>query len=216
MTPEELLREMTYANEKQREEAEKYIALKGIVQYRRIIEFYRSQGETPAYTRVSSMYRYDKWLRDTLYIYLATVEEFMRACIGNRFEDNESGLVKTKRFIAKQQQYRSVSLTLEQLTLGALIDMVLENQDVFVNCYDLKNLETNLNALRVLRNKVGHHNFLFAETYEACVVNEMESNSLEQNIKNLQCFLPRGFRERFTIALNKCAKGLDIKQIIQI
>lgn len=82
MTPEELLYEMTYENEKQRAEAEKYIALKGIVQYRRVIEFYRSQGQTPTYTKVSSMYRYDKRLRDTLYIYLATAEEFMRACIG--------------------------------------------------------------------------------------------------------------------------------------
>ena len=94
MTPEELLYEMTYENEKQRAEAEKYIALKGIVQYRRVIEFYRSQGQTPTYTKVSSMYRYDKRLRDTLYIYLATAEEFMRACIGNQFEDNEKRISK--------------------------------------------------------------------------------------------------------------------------
>ncbi len=216
MTPEEMLYEMTYENEKQRAEAEKYIALKGIVQYRRVIEFYRSQGQTPTYTKVSSMYRYDKRLRDTLYIYLATAEEFMRACIGNQFEDNESGLVKTSKFIAKKSQYQSVSLTLEQLTLGALIDMVLNNQNVFVDCYDLKNIKINLNALRVLRNKVVHHNFLFAETYANCVINEAESNSLEQNIKNLQCFLPRDFRERFAIALNKCANGLDVNQIIEI
>lgn len=216
MTPKELLCEMTYEDEKQRAEAEKYIALKGIVQYRRVIEFCRSQGEIPTYIKVSSMYRYDKRLRDTLYIYLATAEEFMRACIGNQFEDNESGLVKTSKFIAKQSQYQSISLTLEQLTLGALIDMVLNNQDVFTNCYDLNNIKINLNALRVLRNKVGHHNFLFAETYETCVVNGVESNSLEQNIKNLQCFLPRDFRERFAMALNKCANGLNINQKINI
>jgi len=216
MTPKKLLYEMTYENEKQMAEAEKYIALKGIVQYQRVIEFCCSQGEIPTYTKVSSMYRYDKRLRDTLYIYLATAEEFMRACIGNQFEDNESGLMKTSKFIAKQRQYQSVSLTLEQLTLGALIDMVLSNQDVFVNCYDLNNIKTNLNALRVLRNRVGHHNFLFAETYETCVVNGAESNSLEQNIKNLQCFLPREFRERFALVLNKCANSLNVNQIIEI
>lgn len=216
MTPEELLYEMTYENEKQRAEAKKYIALKGIVQYRRVIEFYRSLGETPTYKKVSSMYRYDKRLRDILYIYLATAEEFMRACIGNRFEDNENELEKTSKFIAKQSQYQSISLTLEQMTLGALIDMVLKNQEVFANCYDLINIKTNLNALRVLRNKVGHHNFLFAETFATCVVNEVKSNSLEQNIKNLQCLLPIDFRERFAIALNKCAVGLDINKIIEI
>lgn len=216
MTPEELLYEMTYENEKQRAEAEKYIALKGIAQYRRVIEFCRSQDETPTYTQVSSMYRYDKRLRDNLYIYLATAEEFMRACIGNRFEDNESGLVKTKKFIAKQSQYHSVSLTLEQLTLGALIEMVLKNLCVFVNHYDLNNIQTNLNALRVLRNKVGHHNFLFAETYANCIVNGVVSNSLEQNIINLQGFLPSDFKRGFATKINNCANDLVINQIIEI
>lgn len=41
MTPEELLNEMIYENESQMEEAQKYIALKGIVQYQRVIEFCR-------------------------------------------------------------------------------------------------------------------------------------------------------------------------------
>ncbi|MDE6284279.1 MAG: hypothetical protein K2M17_00860 [Bacilli bacterium] len=216
MTPEVLLREMTYENDAQMEEAKRYIALKGIVQYQRVIEFCRSQDETPTYTQVSSMYRYDKRLRDNLYIYLATAEEFMRTCIGNRFEDNESGLVKTKKFIAKQSQYHSVSLTLEQLTLGALIEMVLNNRGVFVNHYDLSNIQTNLNALRVLRNKVGHHNFLFVETYANCIVNGAVGNSLEQNIKNLQSFLPSDFKRGFATKINNCANDLEINQIIEI
>lgn len=111
MTPEELLSKMTYENELQIEEAQKYIALKGIVQYQRVIGFCRSQNEALNYTKVSALYRYDKRLRDNLYIYLATVEEFMRACLGNKFEDNESELVKTAQFAAKQKQHQSVSLT---------------------------------------------------------------------------------------------------------
>ena len=86
MTPEELLSTMTYEDELQIEEAQKYIALKGIVQYQRVIGFCRSQNEVLNYTKVSALYRYDKRLRDNLYIYLATVEEFMRACLGNEFE----------------------------------------------------------------------------------------------------------------------------------
>lgn len=53
----------------------------------------------PTYTKVSNLYCYDKRLRDNLYVYMATVEEFMRACIGNKFEDNDSDLVKTEEFI---------------------------------------------------------------------------------------------------------------------
>lgn len=216
MTPEELLREMFYENEAQREEAKKYIALKGIVQYQRVIEFCRSQGEMPTYIKVSSLYRYDKRLRDTLYVYLATIEEFMRACIGNRFEDNESKLVKTTKFEVKQKQYLSVSLALEQLTLGSLIEMVLKNQEVFAGHYDLSNIKMNLNALRVLRNKVGHHNFLFAESYASCVIDGVVGNSLELNIKNLQGFLPCDFRWGFATTINNCTNGLEINQKIEI
>lgn len=82
-------------------------------------------------TKVSGFYRYDKRLRDNLYIYMATVEEFMRACIGNKFENDDSNLVKTEQFIKKQKKYKSVSFTLEQLTLGELIQLVLKNKWYF-------------------------------------------------------------------------------------
>lgn len=214
MSPEELLNEMVYENETQRQEAQKYIALKGIVQYQRVIEHCHFINEIPTYIKVSSLYRYEKRIRDNLYIYLATIEEFMRACIGNRYEDNDDGLVRTARFIAKQKQYKSVSLTLEQLTLGALIEMVLRNQAVFTYRYDLRDIEINLNALRVLRNKVGHHNFLLTETYAPCVVNGVADNSLQQNIKNLQNFLPNDFRQGFITSIKNCEKGLNIIGVI--
>lgn len=216
MTPEELLSAMTYEDELQIEEAQKYIALKGIVQYQRVIGFCRSQNEALNYTKVSALYRYDKRLRDNLYIYLATVEEFMRACLGNKFEDNESELVKTAQFVAKQKQHQSVSLTLEQLTLGSLIEMVLKNQGVFANYYDLSNIKMNLNALRVLRNKVSHHNFLLSETYSECSVDGLVDNTLKHNINNLKFFLPDEFRKGFSTSINNCAKALVLfnKEII--
>lgn len=93
MTPEELLLSMSYADAKEREQAKKYIALKGIVQYQRIIEFFKiqEQDSLPTYAKVSSLYKYDKRLRNTLYIYVATVEEYLRAIIGNKFEADEMG-----------------------------------------------------------------------------------------------------------------------------
>lgn len=60
----------------------------------------------------------DKRLRDTLYVYLSTLEEFMRACIGNSFEDNESGLTKTPQFIKKQVQYNYCKSRIDALQQG--------------------------------------------------------------------------------------------------
>ena len=183
MSPNELLEEMVYENSEERAEAQKYISLKGIVQY-------------------------DKRLRDMLYVYLSTEEEFLRARLGNEFEDNESKLIKTARFKNKQAQYCSVSLTLEQLTLKELNDMVLVNKSIFKNLYDLHVL--NLDALRVLRNKVGHHNFLLAETYNECSIDGVVDNTLKHNIINLKFLLPCDFRQGFITSINKCVQGLSL------
>lgn len=211
MTPKELLEHMSYESSAEREDAQKYITLKGIVQYQRVINYSKSSGEKkPAYKSVSDLYKYDKRLRDKLYIYLATIEEFMRACIGNKFEDNEGGLIKTTQFTKKQSRYHSVSLTLEQLTLKDLNDMILSNKSIFQNLYDLNVLEMNLNALRILRNKVSHHNFLLAETYDLCSVDGKVDNTLKHNIINLMYLLPSEFRQGFVTSINDCAKELNL------
>ena len=208
MKPNELLEEMVYKNSEERAEAQKYIALKGIVQYHRVIDYCKVAEEKPAYKKVSDLYRYDKRLRDALYVYLSTVEEFLRACLGNEFEDNESKLIKTARFKNKQAQYRSVSLTLEQLTLKELNDMVLVNKSIFKYLYDLPVLDMNLDALRLLRNKVGHHNFLLTESYAVCSIDCNVDDTLKHNIINVMYLLPSEFKQGFVTAINNCTKNL--------
>lgn len=210
MTPIELLDQMSYESSAEREDAQKYIALKGMIQYQRVINYCKIGEEKPAYRVVSDLYKYDKRLRDMLYIYIATVEEFLRACIGNEFEDNESGLIKTTKFVEKQTQYHSVSLTLEQLTLKQLNDMVLSNISIFQNLYDLNVLETNLDAFRVLRNRVGHHNFLLAEQYAVCSIDGKDDNTLKYNIINLKYLLPSEFRQGFENSINNCVNKLNL------
>lgn len=94
--------------------------------------------------------------------------------------------------------------------------MVLKNQGVFANYYDLSNIKMNLNALRVLRNKVSHHNFLLSEIYSECSVDGLVDNTLKHNINNLKFFLPDEFRKGFSMSINNCAKGLVLlnKEII--
>lgn len=219
MKIEDALNQMKYENSKELEEAKKYIALKGMVQYQRIINYCKNlSNELPTYTVVSNLYRYDKRLRDNLYIYMATVEEFMRARIGNKFENDDSNLVKTEQFIKKQNKYKykSVSLTLEQLTLGELIQLVLKNKIIFQDVYNLETLKINLKAFRVLRNKVSHHNFLLAETYETCIVNNIVYKTIKYNIDNMKFLLPNEYREGFSKTINECVKGLQINDSIQI
>lgn len=217
MKIENVLSQMKYEKPEEVEDAKKYIALKGMVQYQRIINYCKNlSNELPTYTVVSNLYRYDKRLRDNLYIYMATVEEFMRACIGNKFEGNDINLVKTEEFIKKQSKYKSISLTLEQLTLGELIHLVLKNKILFQNVYNLETLKMNLNAFRVLRNKISHHNFLFAETYEKCMINNTVDKTIKYNIDNVKLLLPNEYREGFSKSINKCVINLQIDDSIQV
>lgn len=217
MKIENVLSQMKYEKKDEIEDALKYIALKGMVQYQRIINYCKNlSNKLPTYTKVSNLYRYDKRLRDNLYIYMATVEEFMRACIGNKFEDNDADLVKTEDFIKKQNKYKSVSLTLEQLTLGELIQLVLKNKILFQNVYNLEALKMNLNAFRVLRNKISHHNFLFAEIYEKCMINNIVDKTIKHNIDNVKFLLPNEYRQGFSKTINECIKDLQIDDSIQV
>lgn len=210
MTPNQLLELMTYETKDELKNAQKYIKLKGVVQYNRVIDYCKQNSIESTYKTVSSLYRYDKRLRDNLYRYIGTVEEYIRAIIGNVYEDKYAELFKTDKFEKKYSKFYSVSLTLENLTFGDLIDIALNNRFLFENIYDLENLKNNFTALRVLRNKVSHHNFLLTENYENCVIKNFTDNSLKFNIENLRYFLPKEFQSRFIEVINKCTLGLSL------
>lgn len=53
-----------------------------------------------------------------------------------------------------------------------------------------KGTNQNVDAVRELRNAVSHHKFMFSYEFLKCNVDGVESNSLENNIKNLRQLLP--------------------------
>lgn len=87
---------------------------------------------------------------------------------------------------------------------------------IFKDVYKLETLEINLNAFRVLRNRISHHNFLFAETYKECIVNNNIDKTLKHNIDNVKFLLPNEFRQGFSKIINECAKNLQINDSIQV
>ena len=54
--------------------------------------------------------------------------------------------------------------------------------------------DENLQAVKELRNCIGHHKFLKTYEFKMCTVNGNKSNSLENNIKNLIQLLPERYR----------------------
>lgn len=87
---------------------------------------------------------------------------------------------------------------------------------VFQDVYNLETLKINLNAFRVLRNRISHHNFLFAETYEECIINNIIDNTIKHNIANVKFLLPSEYRQGFSKTINECTKDLQINDSIQV
>jgi len=90
----------------------------------------------------------------------------------------------------------------------------------------IENLVSNLTAVRVLRNTVSHHRMLFVfEDFESCIINDTESNSLIDNIRNLHQLLNPYYKEFFKKAINNSCTddedsqfkySLPLKAILEI
>lgn len=224
MTKNELFSFIAFKNEQEKEEAEFYLSVKGVELHRRILDylgcdFEKSKIEWP---KIANVLRADKALRDVIYIYLATLEEYMRAFISNKYGNDlqqnfwingrgERNWIKDN--IERGQELFEV---LENTEFGCLIKQVenlpIEDRtQLFGDSYCKKNLV----AVKELRNAVSHHKFLAGYKLKTCSVDGFEGCSLIDNIKNLRQLLPERYRYGkngkggITAELNKIGINLD-------
>lgn len=226
MTKNELLSFIAFKNEQEKEEAEFYLSVKGVELHRRILDylgcdFEKSKIEWP---KIANVLRTDKALRDVIYIYLATLEEYMRAFISNKYENNiqqsfwidGSGQRKANKIKTNILSGKKLFDILENIDFGCLIQQVKnlpieDKKQLFGDFYS----DTNLDAVKELRNAVSHHKFLARYELKFCSINGIEGCSLIDNIKNLRQLLPERYRYGkngkggITAELNKIGINLD-------
>jgi len=197
-----------FENDEAKKDANFYLDTKGVAIHLRIAQHlgYAIDDEAKKidWLRVSSLLRYDKKLRDKIYIYLATLEEYIRAYISNTYEDEPKQGFWIKKKEAKHKDHifekvgtgEKVSTVLEGIDFGKLIEqvMALPSKDKIELFGQQTELDKNLDAVRKLRNAVSHHAFLRGYEFSECMVDEKLGNSLEHNIKNLRQLLPESYR----------------------
>ena len=227
MTKNELLSFIAFKNEQEKEEAEFYMAVKGVELHRRILLFLGCSFSEKAkikWSKIARILKTDKALRDVIYIYLATLEEYMRAFISNKYEDNiqqsfwidGSGQRQANKIKANILSGKKLFNILENIDFGCLIQQVKnlpieDRTQLFGDSYCKKNLV----AVKELRNAVSHHKFLAGYKLKTCSVDGFEGCSLIDNIKNLRQLLPKRYRYGkngkggITAELNKIGINLD-------
>ena len=220
MTKEDLIEYIDCDSEFEEYKANFYIDMKGVALHCKVLKYlgFEFEGDNKIKWRtVSEILSQDKLLRDKLYIYLATLEEYMRAYIANKYSDNVKQDFwingKSKRNQIEYQILSGKELfdILEDVDFGTLIKQVINLPDKDKEeLFDGKGTEQNIDAVRELRNAVSHHKFMFSHEFLNCNVEGVESNSLENNIKNLRQLLPVQYRYGengnggLTADMNKC------------
>lgn len=206
MTKNEVLSFIAFENDQEKEEAEFYMIVKGVELHRRILLLLGCSFSEKAkikWSKIVRILKTDKALRDIIYIYLATLEEYMRAFISNKYEDN----IQQNFWIDGSGQRQANKIQTNILHGKKLFD-ILENTDFGCLIQQVKNLpiedkkqlfgdtysDTNLDAVRELRNAVSHHKLLVSCELKKCIISEFEGCTLIDNIKNLRQLLPERYR----------------------
>lgn len=206
MTKEEAIAKLHFEKENESKDAEFYFRVKGIAIHQKImihlgVDFSCTES-TVEWSKVSTLLRYDKKLRDKLYIYIATLEEYLRAYISNKYENLPNQMFwkdgRTKRAKVKTRILNGerISDVLQSIEFGDLINQIknLPPSDIMQMFEITEEIQLNLDAVRELRNAVSHHAFLIGYEFKLCDVYGFRSNSLKNNIMNLRQLLPEEYR----------------------
>ena len=204
MRKDSLINQIHFSNAEERIRANFYLTMKGIVFHQTILNYLCSKkGKTIPieWTDLSDELRTDKATREILYKYFATLEEYVRASISNKYEDQArqsfwiNGKGKRNQIKNKINDGSSIFAALEEADFSTLMNQVkklpvADREKMFGEV----GTDDNLDAAVVLRNAVSHHRFLKECELKTCTVDENSSDTLFSNIQNLRQLLPLPYR----------------------
>lgn len=198
---------LDFADEHEIAEFDKYKKIRSGFVLKQIYDFLLNFDKKKVkYSDLSTCIRYDKNLRDNLYIYLATFEEYLRSQIFDKYEIKKGYTVnkKEKNYIQKMAMNMFESAGKEysdlyemfSLDLGETISLVKELK-MFS---DEKIAE--LENIRVLRNKVMHHNLIVLGKCKSLAGVEKNKEKMKSGIIALAVNLPDGYEQNFIKIIN--------------
>lgn len=207
-----MFEDIIFVNESEKKLFEKYLPLKGKFLFKQIYDILKEANNGQVtYYELSSILRYDKNLRDTLYIYLATAEEYLKAKLLDKFDSDE----KLPKFIFGKKQTDDFKNSLHEVNqaesskmyyklnidFATLLDICIEKKLIDIN-------RASVDILNDLRNHTMHHSMLlFGQAHD---LKEAKDNfkALERQLNTLLLLLPEDYRAGF----NKSIDSLNGRQ----
>lgn len=192
--------------ESEQKDFEKYAKIKGVYLHKQVYDVLLSyNSEQVSYSELSSVIRYDKNLRDKLYIYLATFEESLRTELFSKYDvENKNavyqfktGLDELKKAIKRKTNIEFSNLYYcYQLELGRTIELFEHLKICDENTID------ELRQIKGLRNSVMHHNVLVLGKAKNKEEAEENLDVLRKQIALLSKYLPHDYQSGFQSDIN--------------
>jgi hypothetical protein len=196
---------LIFLNENEKTEFEKYTSLKGIYLYKQVYDILLELNcnNSVKYKELSSIIRYDKNLRDTIYKYLATVEEYLRALLCEKYDVNEeekafeghNTRLKEALFSKTDSSKSNLYLKLKS-DFSILMDVCIDKKLIKISPSQKKHIKD-------LRNHTMHHNLLLLGN--AINVKSLHDNfnTLENQLNDFIELLPCEYKKGFLSDIKK-------------
>lgn len=198
--------------EYQKEKARFYLKYRGVLEHNFVCEYLQGyKSEKVTYCEVATAFRYDKRIRRLLFIYIGFFEEYLRAFMADKYQNDNmcKGKIQLKNGILNNKKlYNAIN----GLTFGQLIGKIKKIQKEYKEelFSEFKNISTNLDAIIFLRNEVCHNRFLLHnKRLKKCILHEEHKHSLWANVMNLYIYLPSELKISFVTELKNCSEHKD-------
>lgn len=191
-----MLEEMIFQNKEEEADFEKYRQLKGDDLYFQIFRILSEKTPKVKYVTVRAYIRYGKNLRDMLYIYLATLEEYCKARLLHSFDVCVPKKKQCRRYkdlvknLVSRGDGESNLYYVFQPDFGDLMHICSEKEVYKIESSDQK-------AIKTLRNQTMHHALILFGNAKTEKELSDHFNTLEKQLNALVNALPQEYRNGF-------------------
>lgn len=192
------------------------IEYKGIYLINHIYESFKLFNEDVKWDVVLNTIIFDKKLRNKLYIFLGTIEEYMKTLLFAQYDVSDKDTI----FNSQNQEKKLISTLYNktvynesnlyyvfQMTFGTLINIAKEMKLLDGDCLVV------LENIRLIRNNVMHHSILLLGAANNKIDVLHEINEVKKGIESMYQVLPKRFKNRFQKSINKLSADYDIKEL---
>ena len=203
-------------NESEIDNYNKYSEIRGEIPYKIVFECLKKLDENISFKDINSFIRLDKALKDILYKYLGTLEDYIKTKIFSSYDFESYDSLKEKyiylnrlpKVIKKQINKYEITELYKRFALnfGDIISFLKDYEPNMFNFYKLENVLK-------LRNNVMHHNLLLFKFDDDIITST--KNEIGEQIESLLQLLPESHREglikELSIPINATKENINPK-----